>query len=154
MSKKKRPKKKKGRTTGRTSATVAIQSQTRPWRTEIHISEFGSVAASANCHHRTWFQRMRPKRRAPPDSSRMRSKPMSMMISNTTSVKSIEITESLLVPTLSTTRQEFAWCDHIERNYGCHVSQAGLKLSKLKNYPYATLISSYHQVNNRLSHDL
>ena len=126
-----------------TSVTVAIQSQTIPWPTKIHISEFGSIAARAQCHHRTSFQRQ-PKRRAFPVSSRMRNKPMSMMRSNTTSVKSIKIKESLSVPTLSTTRQDFVSCDQLARNYGCQVSQAGPKQS---NWKFTPTITWYHHIS-------
>jgi hypothetical protein len=40
------------------------------------ISEFGSIAASGNCHHRTCFRSVRPKAKSP---ARRASKQMSMI---------------------------------------------------------------------------
>jgi hypothetical protein len=104
------------RTVGGTSANVASKSQMRPLRTKNHVSKYGSITASKNYHHRTWFQRMRPTPNAPPSPIRRRSKPMSMMRSNTTSVTSELIILGLLVSALSRTHAPFS-SDHVERSY-------------------------------------
>jgi len=137
MRKKERYKRIVRRTAGGTSAMVASKSQMRPLRTEIQISEFGSITASENCRHRTCFQRRRPKPKAPPASRRRRSKPMSMMRSNATSETSEPTTLGLVVSKLRV-RQAFASGDHAERIYGCQVSRAGPKQPKLEIYPYVT----------------
>ena len=123
------------RTVKGTSAAVATNSQTRPLRTAIHISEFRSHTASENSHHRTCFQSMRPKAKAPPPRRRERIKPMSMMRSNTTSVTSAATTLGL-VASKFVTMQKFASGDHVERTYGCNVSLTKPKQSKLKIHPY------------------
>ena len=85
---------------------------------EIHIVKFGSIATSENCHHRTCFQRMRPKLNVPPPSMRMRSKPMSMMRSNKMSVMS-EVTTANLVLSKLNTAQVVCSGDHLEWTYSC-----------------------------------
>jgi hypothetical protein len=122
------------RAVGGTSATVASKSQIRPLRTVIHISEFASTTASGNCHHRTCFQSLRPKAKAPP---RRGSKPMSMIRSKPMSETREQIIAGLVLSMLSTT-QVSASGDHVERSYGCQVSQAGPKQLKLKIHPYCT----------------
>lgn len=75
---------------------------------------------------------------------------MSMMRSNITSVKSTAKVASLVVSKLSG-RQVLATGDHVERSYGCQVSQACLKQSKLEIHPYDACDSAPLK---RFSHDL
>jgi hypothetical protein len=137
MSKKKGCKKIARRTAGGTSATVAIKSQKRPLRTESHISKFEGIAARETRHSRTCFQRTPAKPKAPPPLKRVRSKPMSMVTSNTTSVTSTPIIEGLVTSMLSSA-QVFAACDHVDRTYNYQVNLVGQKQPKLKIYPYDT----------------
>jgi hypothetical protein len=111
---------------------VANNSQMRPLQTEIHIIGY---RGSGSCHHRTCFQRKLPKTKAPPLSRRRRSKPISMMRSNPMSETNETIIVGLVLSKL-TRMQVFDSVDHVARSYGCQVSQAGLKQSKLKFHPY------------------
>ena len=113
-----------------TSATVASKSQIRPFRTEIHVSEFGSTTASGNCHHRTCFQSVRPKANAPP---RRGSKPMSMMRSNPMSETSEPIIAGLVLSML-TTVQVTASGDHVERTYGCQGKPSRSKTVEIEKF--------------------
>ena len=67
----------------------------------------------------------------------MRNKPMSMVTSNTMSVKTMAMVEGIVLPKLSTA-QVSATGNHAERTYGCQMSQAGSKYSKLKINQYDT----------------
>jgi hypothetical protein len=96
------------------SATAARKNQMRPLRAEIHINEFGSIAASENWRHRTCFQRNVPRGKSPSDPRRRRNKPTSIMIHNVESVTSVPITLGVVISKLST-MQVFAACDHVER---------------------------------------
>lgn len=116
---------------------MAIKSQTRPLRTEIHISKFEGISASENRNNRTCFQRTLAKPKAPLPLKRVRSKPTSMVTSNTTSVTSTPIIESLVTSMLSRA-QVFAACDHVDRIYSYRVKPVGQKQPKLNIYPYDT----------------
>jgi hypothetical protein len=107
-----------------TSATMASRSQIRPLETKIN-----AITASDLCHQRTCFQRMCAKPKTLPALRRMRSKPMSMMKSNATSVVSEPITVGLVVSKLRRA-QVFSSGDHVDRSYVCQVSQAGSKQLK------------------------
>ncbi len=81
---------------------------------------------SENRHHRTCFQRIRPKPETWPVTRPEWNKPTSMMTSSPTSTVSAPMTGNLLVPRLSS-KQAFATGDHVERNYNCELSIAGPK---------------------------
>ena len=114
------------RTDEGTSAIVASNSQIRPLRIVIDVVKFKSITASENCHHRTCFQRIRPKLRKLPPSMRMRSKPMSMMRSNKISVMSEAMIAGLVLSKLISA-QTVCSCDHLERSYSCQMSLVGSK---------------------------
>jgi hypothetical protein len=85
----------------------------------------------------TCFHRRRNKPNAPPPFKRRRSRPMSMMRSNTTSVMSELRIVGLVLSKLSTV-QVFCSDDHVARTYGCEVSLPGPKQSKSNIHPYNT----------------
>jgi hypothetical protein len=120
---------------------VASKSQMRPLRTEIHISEFGSIMEKENVYHRTCFQRMPPKPEVPPARTRMRSKPMSMIRSNTTSETREKTTLSLVLSKLSRA-QVFASGDHAERIYRMAGKPSGSKTVKIKTFTSMTPVMS------------
>ena len=116
------------------SPTAASTSQSRPCEQKIKSSEFENTTASGNYYRRTWFQRVRPMEKAPPSSRRRRSKPMSMTRSNAMSATSVPRTAYLVAWLASklVMMQACASGDHLERSYGCRVSQAGPKQWRLK----------------------
>jgi hypothetical protein len=130
MSKKEKYKRIARRTAGGTSAMVASKSQMRPLRTEIRITEFGSITAGENCHAYLLSEdASQTKGTACIEAARRRrSKPTSMMTSNPMSVESETRTVGLVVSMLRM-RQALASIDHVERIYGCQVSLTGPKQS-------------------------
>jgi hypothetical protein len=117
------------RTVEGTSATVATKSQMRPLRTEAHIR----VSQSARtAHRRTCFQRTRAVPNAQPVSRRRRSKPKSMMRSNTRSVTSV-LTMLGFVRLNCKIAHVFASGDHLERTYGVPGKANKTKAVKIEN---------------------
>ena len=67
----------------------------------------------------------------------MRNKPMSMVTSNTMSVKSIARVEGKVFSKLSTVQVSIS-IDQVERTYGCQICLAYPRQSKLKIHLYDT----------------
>jgi len=108
------------------------------------------MTSSENYHHRTCFQRTRPKPNAAPDPISRRSKPMSMMRSNTTSATSELMILSFRLFGLSR-MQELLSYDHVLRSYGYWISLACPKQSTLNILPVCNLW--YHGVCKKYSYD-